>query len=91
MPSINDRLISARHNVANRGCRSCDWFLNDISDDTRKLINEWIDADHSIAQLHQIISATPDEDDHETIPLRVGDTGWRSHLRHHNERCRGEQ
>jgi hypothetical protein len=39
-------------------------------------------------QLHDILSQEDGDDPHNK-PLRVSITGWRMHLKHHGERCRG--
>jgi hypothetical protein len=88
--SLSDRILSAKlqSNVANRGCRSCDWFLG-LPADAQALINEWLDGGFSMLQLHTVLIAKDDDSDYP--PLPVSDTAWRSHARHHNERCRGDQ
>lgn len=83
MPSISDRLRSAQRNPANKGgCVSCKW-LQQISDETRRLINEWIDNDYSIKQLYDILSAPNDSGE---PPLPISLTGWRLHMNHHNDK-----
>ena len=85
MPSISDRLRSAQRNPANKGgCVSCKWW-NEIGDETRRLINEWIDNDYSIKQLYDIITAPNDGSEPQ---LEISLTGWRLHMNHHNEKCR---
>jgi hypothetical protein len=88
--SLSARLRAAQSqsNVANRGCRSCEWFLG-LPEEAKALINEWLDGDFSLLQLHGVISAKDDDSDYP--PLPVSDTAWRSHARHHTERCRGDQ
>lgn len=85
MPSLSDRLRSAQPNKANRNlCVTCQW-LEGISPDTVQLINEWIDADNSVAQLHEILTQPADD----TPALSISMTGFRFHLKHHDERWRG--
>lgn len=81
--SLASRLKSAQVNPSNRGCQSCQWW-DTVSKESKKLINEWLDAGYSRAQLYEILSQ-PDEGD---PPLPVSETGWRFHLKHHDERCR---
>jgi hypothetical protein len=40
-------------------------------------------------KLHDIITTKDDTSD--SPPLTVSDSAWRSHVKHHNERCRGDQ
>ena len=82
--SLAARLANAQPNRRNGGCQSCQWWTQ-ISSESQKLINEWIDAGHSQAQLHDILAAG---DDGEDPPLPVSQSGWRFHLKHHDERCR---
>lgn len=82
--SLAARLVNAQPNRRNSGCQSCKWWAT-ISADSQKLINEWIDAGHSQAQLHDILTTPDDGDD---PPLMVSQSGWRFHLKHHAERCR---
>ena len=82
--SLARRLKSVQPNSGNRGCRSCQWWQQ-IRPDSRKSINEWISANHSIMQLHEILSAPSDDPDEP--PLDVSLTGWRHHMKHHKERC----
>lgn len=82
--SLAERIENARPNRGNHGCESCKWWAT-ISAESQKLINEWIAADHSQAQLHDIITASDGGDD---PPLRVSLSGWRFHLKHHAELCR---
>ena len=87
MSTISERLKTAQRNPANKGgCVTCKWW-QEISDETRQLINEWIDSNNSIKQLHDIL-ATPSEDDTEP-PLTISITGFRFHMNHHDEKCRG--
>lgn len=84
MASLSDRLKSAQPNKANRNrCVTCEW-LEHVSPDTRELINKWFDADNSIAQLHEILTQPSDD----TRPLVISITGFRFHLKHHDERWR---
>lgn len=85
MPTISERLRSAQRNPANKGgCVSCKWW-SEISDETRRLINEWIDNDYSIKQLYDILTAPNDGDE---PPLPISLTGWRLHMNHHDDKCR---
>lgn len=87
MPSLSDRLRSAQPNRQNRGgCVTCRWW-EEIKPDTRRLINEWLDNEHSVKQLHEILSA-PTESDEPPLPISI--TGFRLHLNHHDAKCRGE-
>lgn len=85
--TLSDRIREAQEkaNYVNNGCRSCHWWST-ISDETRALINDWIDAENSRLQLYIILSANVEGQDEP--PLDVSDSAWRTHLRHHNERCR---
>lgn len=83
--SLAARLANAQPNRANNGCESCLWW-DTIGAESRKLIDEWIDAGHSQAQLWDILSAT--DEDSDDPPLQVSLSGWRFHLKHHGERCR---
>ena len=89
--SLSARIRSAQAdaNLTNRGCRSCTW-LRSVNQETKDLINEWIDSEHSLMQLFGIISAA-DDDDESYVPLGVSFTAWRDHIKHHNERCRGDK
>ena len=85
MPSLSDRLKSAQRNPTNKGgCITCRWWL-EIGEDTRQLINEWIDADHSLKQLYEILSA-PNDGPEPSLP--ISNTGFRLHMNHHNLKCR---
>lgn len=88
MPSLSDRLKSVEHkNAANKGgCVTCRWWA-EISDESRRLINEWIDGDHSVKQLHEILTAPSSGDEPQ---LEISITGFRLHLNHHSAKCRGE-
>lgn len=88
--SLSARIRSATPAYNNRGCRSCEWFTESITDETRQLINEWIDGKHSLMQLFAIVTERDDEDS-DIEPLEVSYTAWRMHVKHHNERCRGDQ
>ena len=82
MTSLSDRLRSAQPNKANRNlCVTCAW-LETVTPQTRTLINDWLDNDHSVSQLHDIIT-TPSED---IEPLVISLTGFRFHLKHHAQR-----
>ena len=84
MASLSDRLKSAQPNKANRNlCVTCTW-LEQVSQETRDLINQWFDADNSIAQLHEILTQPSDD----APPLVISLTGFRFHVKHHNERWR---
>jgi hypothetical protein len=85
--SLSDRLKSAQRNPTNKGgCVTCKWWAT-LNDETKKLINAWLDAEHSNAQLYEILTQ-PSDDTHAEQPLRSSNTGFRLHLNHHNERCR---
>lgn len=85
MASLSDRLKSAQPNRANvGGCVTCAWWET-ISDSAKQLINEWIDNQHSIRQLHEILVAPNDGDE---PVLNISITGFRLHMNHHNEKCR---
>lgn len=84
--SLYDRIRSAQPGYNNRGCRSCEWFLESITAETRALIDDWIDGQHSLMQLFAII--TESDDDTDSPPLDVSYTAWRMHVKHHVERCR---
>lgn len=88
MASISDRLRSVQPNRGDTSCTTCTWWL-EIRPATRKLINEWIDAGNSIAQLHDILSAPNDDDDEPRLTNSL--SGFKFHLKHHAERCRGDQ
>lgn len=82
MPSLSDRLKSVQPNKANRNaCVTCQ-FLEHVAADTRDLITEWLEADNSVAQLHEILTAPSDD----TPSLQISMTGFRFHLKHHAER-----
>lgn len=82
MPSLSDRLKSVQPNKANRNaCVTCAW-IEKIKPETLTLINEWIDADNSQAQLHEILTQPSDD----APPLKISLTGFRFHLKHHAER-----
>lgn len=81
------RAAAPTANASNRGCRSCQWWAG-LDDVTRTAINEWLDAGHSRAELYEML-ASPDADGE--APLPVSPTGWRGHLKHHDERCRGDR
>lgn len=84
MASLSDRLKSAQPNKANRNlCVTCTW-LDQVGDDILTLINQWFDADNSIAQLHEILTQPSDD----APPLVISLTGFRFHVKHHDERWR---
>ena len=83
--SLAQRLKSVQPNSGNRGCQSCIW-LQKIRPESRKAIDEWITAGHSIMQLHEIVSS-PSDDPAEPA-LGVSLSGWRNHLKHHDELSR---
>jgi hypothetical protein len=83
--SLARRLKSAQPNSGNHGCRTCLWWL-EIRPESRKSINEWISAGHSLMQLHEILSAPSDDPNEPALPVSL--TGWRHHMKHHAERCR---
>lgn len=85
MPSLSDRLRAAQPNPTNKGgCVTCQWW-EQISDETRRLINDWLDANYSVKQLHEILSAPNDGTEPQ---LQISNTGFRLHLNHHSEKCR---
>lgn len=87
LPSLSDRLKSAQPNRQNRGgCITCRWW-EEITPETRKLINEWLDNEHSVKQLYEILSAPNDGAE---PPLPISMTGFRLHLNHHDNKCRSE-
>lgn len=88
MPSLPDRLKSVQHpNAANKGgCVTCRWW-QEITDESRQLINEWLDSDHSVKQLHEILTSPGSDDDEPRLDISI--TGFRLHLNHHNAKCRG--
>lgn len=89
MTSIANRLKSAQPTARvanNRGCVTCQWW-REVNDETRRLVNEWLDNNYSTKQLHEILS-TPSDDDTEPR-LVISITGFRLHLNHHDEKCRG--
>lgn len=59
-----------------------------ITPETRRLINEWLDNQHSLKQLHDILTAPSDGVD---PPLEISMTGFRLHLNHHDTKCRGSE
>lgn len=82
MPSLSDRIKQAQPNKANRNaCVTCT-FLHGVGDETLALISEWLAADNSVAQLHEILTSPSDDGD----PLVISLTGFRFHLKHHAER-----
>lgn len=85
--SVADRLRAAAENPSrsNIGCVSCQWWTG-VSDEIKQLINNWVDGGHSNRQLYLLIAAE-DPDDPDYVPLPVSESGWRSHLGHH-DRCR---
>lgn len=91
MPSLSERLetaIVSRPNNANKGgCVTCKWWAQ-ISDDDRRLVNEWLDAGYSGKQLHEILTG-PVADGEPVLEISL--TGFRLHLNHHDKKCRGDQ
>ncbi len=88
MPSLHDRIESAQHTAraANKGgCVTCRWWAQ-ISDDTRQLINEWLDANHSVRQLWDILTTPSDDSDDPVLDISI--TGFRLHLNHHDVKWR---
>lgn len=82
MASLTERLKSAQPNQANRKlCKTCLW-LDTVPQQVRDLISDWLEQDHSAAQLHEILSS-PSDDVH---PLNISITGFRGHVKHHFER-----
>jgi hypothetical protein len=83
--TISERLKTAQRNTSNKGgCVTCQWW-QEISEETRELINEWIDAKHSMKQLYSILSEPAEGGE---PPLPVSNTGFRLHMDHHDLRCR---
>jgi len=66
---------------------TCRWWWQ-VGDDTRRLINEWIDQNHSIRQLHDILTEPSDDPDEPALDISI--TGFRLHLNHHDQKCRGD-
>jgi hypothetical protein len=90
MPSLKERISTAQHNAraANiGGCVTCKWWAQ-ISDETRKVINEWIDSGHSQRQLWGILTEPSDGDD---PVLEISITGFRLHMNHHDVKCRDDK
>lgn len=88
MASLSDRLKSAQPNPANiGGCVTCKWW-DTISDETKNLVNEWIDNKYSIRQLHQILTTPSDGDE---PVLNISNTGFRFHMNHHDAKCRPDR
>lgn len=88
MPSLNERISTAQHTAraANiGGCVTCRWW-EQISEETRTLVNEWIDAGHSRRQLWEIVTS-PSDDSTDPV-LEISNTGFRLHLNHHDVKCR---
>ena len=82
MASLTDRLQSAQPNKSNhKTCRTCAW-LETVTPEVIALIADWLEAGHSNAQLHEILT-TPSDD---IEPLEISMTGFRLHLKHHFER-----
>lgn len=79
--SLAKRLKSAKAKVSNRGCQTCKWW-GIQTEETKSLINAWLDAGNSSMQLHSILSTDPDEF------LGVSYSAWRNHVKHHDEMCR---
>lgn len=82
MASLTDKLQSAQPNKANRNrCVTCEW-LQGTTAQVRNLIHDWLDNDHSVQQLVDILTSPSDD----VEPLKISITGFRFHLRHHAER-----
>ena len=84
--SLAKRLKSAQAKVSNQGCQTCRWWKTQ-NNETKSLINEWIDAGRSSMQLHDILSSTDDGVDPSEL-LNVSYSAWQNHLKHHDEMCR---
>lgn len=82
--SLAKRLKSAEAKISNKGCQTCKWW-NTQTSETKSLINEWLDADRSSMQLHDILSSTDDDPGER---LTVCYSAWQNHLKHHEEMCR---
>lgn len=84
MPSIHERLAAVQPNTSSKQCKMCAfWEL--LKPPTKKLINDWIDAGHSLSQLHDVLCA-PGEEGEPRLDCSI--TGFRMHMKHHTERCR---
>lgn len=82
MASLSDRLKGAQPNKANRNlCVTCSW-LESVTPQVRNLVSDWLANDHSVAQLHDILTSPSDD----ATPLKISVTGFRFHLKHHAER-----
>lgn len=85
--SLATRLKSAQAEakVANKGCQTCKWWGHQ-TDETKDLINAWLDAGNSSMQLHAILTTISDDVDPAEL-LNVSYTAWRNHVKHHSD-CR---
>jgi uncharacterized protein YodC (DUF2158 family) len=87
LSTLSERLKTAQRNPSNRGgCVTCKWW-DTISDETKSLVNEWLDKDFSAKQLYEILSA-PVSDESADQPVPISMTGFRLHLNHHDAKCR---
>jgi hypothetical protein len=87
LSTLPERLKTAQRNPSNRGgCVTCQWW-DKISDETKSLVNEWLDKEFSAKQLYEILS-TPVSDESADPPVPISMTGFRLHLNHHNAKCR---
>lgn len=84
--SLAKRLKSAQAKVANKGCQTCKWW-DTQTDETKSLINAWLDAGNSSMQLHAILSSSSDPAE----LLNVCYSAWQNHVKHHDEMCREPQ
>lgn len=85
--SLAKRIKTAQVNNSNTGCQTCRWW-EQISTETQRLINAWLDdPNNSRLQLYEILALPGDDDPGEPL-LPVSNSGWRMHLKHHDEKCR---
>ena len=79
--------MSKPNNANKGGCVTCKWWAQ-ISEADRRLVNEWIDADYSGKQLHELLTE-PGADGEPVLEISL--TGFRLHLNHHDAKCRSDQ
>lgn len=85
MSILSERLKSAQPNPQNKGgCITCRWWET-ADPETRRLVDDWLDQKFSIKQLWEILTAPTEDGSH----LTISNTGFRLHLNHHDEKCRG--
>ena len=85
MASLSDRLKSAQPNRSSKVCKTCEFWAQ-LKPATKQLINDWLDNQYSITQLHDILSAPNDDPTEPRLNNSV--SGFKFHLKHHDERCR---